>query len=233
MNEMNWPEHVVKNFWSKVNYPGNDQDCWEWTAFRDRDGYGHFDKSAAHRLAWEFYNGPIPNGLLICHTCDNPPCCNPEHLVLGTNVENMLDMKNKGRAAKGSNQGTSIFTENDIKIMLTEIYNNQYQSMSEIAFYYECSVTIISNILQGKYWQHITTDIAKSFGVTLQDLKHKVTAKIGETHPGAKLTENDVRQIKTLLSLNKSKTSIATMFNISLTSIINIANGKHWKHVII
>jgi hypothetical protein len=88
-NKMNYPQNIIDNFWSKVNYPGNDIDCWEWIAAKgsNRRVYGTFSiKSSqyhktfrAHRFAWEFYNGPIPDKLLVLHKCDNPPCCNPEH----------------------------------------------------------------------------------------------------------------------------------------------------------
>jgi hypothetical protein len=83
--------------------PGMTTPCLEWQAARDRDGYGYFGVRAgkvakAHRLAWEFAHGPIPDGLHVLHKCDNPPCIDVEHLFLGTNDDNVADMNAKGRA---------------------------------------------------------------------------------------------------------------------------------------
>ncbi len=78
--------------------------CLEWQGFRDKDGYGQISKGKegagllkTHRVAWEEAYGPIPDGMSVLHKCDNPPCCNEEHLFLGTHDENMADMKAKGR----------------------------------------------------------------------------------------------------------------------------------------
>ncbi len=80
------------------------EQCWEWTGRRDRKGYGRFNVALnvtkfAHRLAWEIEFGPIPVGLCVLHRCDNPPCCNPAHLFLGTVADNNADMRSKGRQA--------------------------------------------------------------------------------------------------------------------------------------
>ena len=92
---------VEPRFWSKVARRQGDQ-CWEWQAASNARGYGTFGANGksclAHRLAWELVNGAIPEGMLVCHTCDNPKCCNPQHLWLGTNAENIEDMRRKGRA---------------------------------------------------------------------------------------------------------------------------------------
>lgn len=90
-------------FWAKVNRGGPD-DCWEYQAKRDRGGYGRFwldgKTRGAHVVAWLFTRGPVPAGLCVLHRCDNPPCCNPTHLFVGTFGDNNADRAAKGRSAK-------------------------------------------------------------------------------------------------------------------------------------
>ncbi len=95
------PRPVPDPLWSRVDKTGA---CWTWTGRRNAGGYGVLrirGRSSkilfAHRLAWELTNGPIPDGLFVCHHCDNPPCCNPEHLFVGTPKDNCHDMMAKGR----------------------------------------------------------------------------------------------------------------------------------------
>jgi hypothetical protein len=94
------PAEPIERFWAKVRItPG----CWLWMAAVNDRGYGRFtlDRTGklipAHRFAWSAENGPIPPGLLVCHSCDNPPCVNPAHLWLGTQSDNMIDCLAKGR----------------------------------------------------------------------------------------------------------------------------------------
>lgn len=87
-------EKDKKRFWDKVNVLTPDK-CWEWKAYCTSQGYGHFGVNQipeqAHRIAWTIVNGPIPEGKMICHTCDNKKCCNPNHLYRGDAFTNSVD----------------------------------------------------------------------------------------------------------------------------------------------
>lgn len=89
---------TIDKFWSKVN-KGDPDECWEWLGYKIRSGHGQtsmFGKAIyAHRKAFIIHNGYTPT---VCrHSCDNPPCCNPSHLLDGTQADNVADMNNRGR----------------------------------------------------------------------------------------------------------------------------------------
>jgi hypothetical protein len=87
-------------FWARVDKSG---ECWLWTGPRDKDGYGKANVRRralrAHRVSWTMANGAIPEGLIVCHRCDTPACVRPDHLWLGTQLDNVRDMTAKGRPA--------------------------------------------------------------------------------------------------------------------------------------
>lgn len=99
--------------------------CWNWMLSKDKPGYGRLkiqmgsrDKyrmTSAHRYAFEIFIGHIPNGMNVLHRCDNRACCNPEHLFLGTQQDNMIDMHQKGRGPSGYKRDANVCRANSLK----------------------------------------------------------------------------------------------------------------------
>lgn len=92
---------LESRFWAKVDKRGTDE-CWEWQGYRKRFGYGQFSHGgnrvgSAHVYSYELHNGPVPTGMSVLHSCDNPPCVNPAHLSVGTQAENMGQMADRLR----------------------------------------------------------------------------------------------------------------------------------------
>ena len=103
------PMALAKRLWEYIDRTGGPDACWPYTGGKYGIGYGFFSIGAgkrwpAHRIAWQVTHGVIPYGKFVCHRCDNPPCCNPAHLFLGTPKENMQDMLTKER---GRHQGNA------------------------------------------------------------------------------------------------------------------------------
>ena len=99
---------IETRFWDLVEIK-SENECWEWKGYRTVKGYGQLPvvhkHNFAHRLAFELDGGIIKPGEVVCHTCDNPPCCNPKHLFSGTQFDNIRDRDKKGRTATGKKNG--------------------------------------------------------------------------------------------------------------------------------
>ena len=125
----------MHNFWNKVSI-NQLNECWLWNACLDKKGYGKFQKYYAHRYSWILIYGEIPDKLFVLHKCDNPRCVNPNHLFLGTQQDNLKDMRNKNRATyvNGEKHGRVKFSNELIK----EI-RNQFEmgkSLKEVSILY-------------------------------------------------------------------------------------------------
>ncbi len=153
---------LAARFWAKVDVRGSDE-CWPWTGCRARSGYGRIGSGGhrgpiinASRASWEVTHGPIPEGLHVCHRCDNPPCVNPAHLFLGTHSENMRDMWTKGRAnkPKGEAHPCARFTAEQVR-EIREIVARGEASHRELGRQYGVSHKAIGRIAARITWGHV------------------------------------------------------------------------------
>lgn len=153
-------------FWAKVR-PGVDDECWEWVGGRRGKGYGSFKLTrghhvSAHRYAWELHYGPVPesndshpNGMCVCHQCDNRLCVNPKHLFLGTNADNMADRNGKGRCVplKGEANGDSRLTEAKVRDIRARFAAGEPKVA--LAREFGVSRTAITYIVIRRLWKHV------------------------------------------------------------------------------
>lgn len=147
-------------------------DCWIWLGYKDKDGYGRIKSTpdsegkkivlGVHRVMYERYKEPIPAGMFILHSCDNPSCCNPDHLSVGTAQDNSNDMKRRGRTKLPSTafkRGHGA-CESNIKSKLTKedvefirAYPKYYGSQMELVLRFGVSREAIRDIQIYKTWK--------------------------------------------------------------------------------
>lgn len=141
-----------------LSYVDVTEECWLWMGTRLRDGYGQFmsrtlGNMRAHRMSYLIFKGKIPNGMLVCHSCDNPSCVKPGHLWLGTVKDNTDDMIKKGRNPRGVLSHLSKLNEQDVKDI--RIKHKEGLSYAEIGRLFKVNECTISSIVLHKTWKHI------------------------------------------------------------------------------
>lgn len=151
-----------ERFWLKVCKHG---ECWNWLGYlnADRGGYGRIEIDGhftyVHRYSWMLAHGPIPDGLYVCHHCDNPACVNPDHLFLGTNQDNLADMTAKGRRRYGTSHlvgesnGMSRLTEADVLLMRDLRRSGALQK--DLAAAFGVAQMTVSRAVRGESWPHL------------------------------------------------------------------------------
>ena len=143
--------------------------CWEWAGRLSPQNYGRFRfggrEYSAHRLSWQIENGSIPDGMYICHHCDNPKCVRPTHLFCGTPIENQLDAYNKNRRSQsGEHNANNKLTKVDV-VAIRNLWGeiNPRHGLIEqakriIANSYGVSFTTVHKVINGHTWKHLLED---------------------------------------------------------------------------
>jgi hypothetical protein len=149
----------IRAFWDAVDKSAGPDGCWPWVRGTDRAGYGSplysGRKTGAHRIAWTLTHGKIPRQLWVLHKCDNPPCCNPKHLFLGTQRDNIDDMITKGRARppKGERNGLAKLRTKDIPQIRRRVLSGD--RLQTVGDRYGVTKQAIWHIVHGKTWKHV------------------------------------------------------------------------------
>lgn len=183
---LTFPPQAIVNFNQRI-CKGSPDDCWIWIGDTGSNKYGYFSlqgrRYLAHRIAYFFEHPSDSQNLLVCHKCDNPSCCNPNHLFLGTDLDNNRDMVSKGRncsaerfsailkerAARGDRNGSRTHPEKRLrgenhpasKLLPNQIkeirrcYSNKEATMQSIADRYHLGLGTVSRIIHRLTWSHI------------------------------------------------------------------------------
>jgi hypothetical protein len=148
---------LLERFWSKVD-KSDAGGCWTWTFGKYAAGYGTFmylgKSRLAHRIAYELSVGPIPEGLEVCHSCDNRACVNPSHLFTGTQTDNVKDCVTKGRTCQGEKRKDAKLTGVQVREIRNR-YATSCISQRELALEYDITQAVISRVIHRKTWKHI------------------------------------------------------------------------------
>lgn len=136
----------IDDFLSNIDRRGKPGSCWPWTGkvYKQQGGYGSWHGEGAHRVAYRLKHGEIPEGAVVRHSCDNPPCCNPSHLEVGTHADNRQDCVTKGRHAKGGKHGHATLT--GYQVGRIRAYHKGW-THARIAEKYGVSRSVITNVL--------------------------------------------------------------------------------------
>lgn len=130
--------------------------CWEWPKYRNADGYGltklNGKTTVATRVAFRLAVAEIPDGMNVCHRCDNPACCRPDHLFLGTQKQNCADAKSKDRHTRGERQGNAKLTDDDVRFIRA---NARVLKQTEMAKLFGIRQSSIWFVINRKQWSHV------------------------------------------------------------------------------
>lgn len=208
------------------HYTAGEGGCWNWTLGKSK-GYGAINYMgrvwAAHRVAYELTKGAIPEGMSVCHSCDNPACINPDHLFVGTHKQNMHDMITKGRdkhpPMPGRLNPNSRLTELQVISLLKDYVAGIPRK--DLCRRYGLRESSLSSYTDGKAWMHLH---GKHGCPALDDL-----AAAKRRKPSATITADIARDIRTRLAAGARGIDLAAEYGIHKATISDIKLGKIWR----
>lgn len=157
MNDEQYMQRKRHSFWARVNI-GSGEECWEWQGGKYHFGHGATTlrgrPAKAHRVAWELSRGPLPAGAYLLHKCDNPPCCNPAHLFVGTQADNMADMVKKKRHSHGEKRTLAKLTDERVRDMRF-LAETLPVSRRALAAAFGVSPKCVTLVLARQAWKHV------------------------------------------------------------------------------
>lgn len=196
-NPIDYSIPAVDRFWAKVQKTNG---CWLWTGGKScAFGYGSLyvepgHSVQTHRFSYELHVGPIPDGLCVCHTCDNPPCVNPAHLFLGTHADNMADARQKHRFPRKPGELANPAKLTNAQADEIRLRYEAWPGTKEIGAEFGVSAHTIGNILRGRGTGQLTEEqmatirarhalrvtthqLAREFGLTRESISNCVTRR--------------------------------------------------------
>ncbi len=216
-------QRVTEKFYARVLWQGGPMTCWLWADSDSPDEYGKFKRGrhrhSTHRVAWVLAFGPLPVDVggeetCVLHHCDTPACCNPTHLFLGSNQDNVDDMLAKGRQARGEATGRAKLTESEVLNIL-----GSNETASVMAEKFGVGSTTIHAIRTRKTWRHL------AFG---PDKQPKPLVYHGEQVRTAKLTAEQVLAIRADPRTHKT---IGLDYGVSRRHVGHLKAGHNWTHL--
>lgn len=206
-----------QRFFARVN---KTETCWLWTGSKDGCGYGLIQiipKSRplrAHRLSYEHHHGPIPAGLVVRHRCDVPNCVNPEHLLVGTQADNVADSVERGRMQRGERSGKAKLTADRV-LELRSMYAAHIR-VEEIAERFEVTVAVISAIATGRHWKHVG-GICEPRGRDLNRFRRLATEQVVE--------------LRNAYRSGMPTAELASRFSVNRSYASSVATGKYYPEL--
>ena len=235
--------------WQRINAKihKNGQGCWIWNGAKSSFGYGSISYQgkmvAVHRLTYDLLKGPIPDNTILCHSCDNPSCVNPDHLSLGSHTTNSKDrtskQRNKGFSdpiQRGEQHRNSRLKEGEVQLMRHLRSNGVRLRM--LAKIFICKTGTVSTIVNRKGWTHIedypfTPDLSpeKHARLANKGFLSRNECVRGSTNGRAILTEEDVLYIRKQLSKGITRYDLAKKYGVKYITIAKIHRRENWAHI--